>query len=146
MDDDKSKKLSIDPISKAFGIEPMNNRLKPSGKIIIPDPVNDYDHSRQNLLDLIEQGNQYLKQFGELAISAQEPKYFEVLNNMFNSLIAANEKLLIIKKHSQDIEAKENTTKESDKPMTNNKLFVGSTNDLQNLLEKMNSDNTNEDV
>lgn len=138
MEDEEPKKIppkKLDPLSDAFGIQPMDGQLRKSGKFIVPDPIDDYQYGRQNIIDLIEKGNQYLHSFGEVAISAQEPRHFEVLTNMLNSLIEANEKLMLMKKHDQDIRAKE--TKEDPTQTINNNLFVGSTSELQTMIANL---------
>lgn len=133
MNEDEDKK-PLDPISKAFGIDPMDGKLLTNGHIIINDPTDDYNHSRQNIIDLIDQGNQYLQQFGQVAMSAQEPRYIEVLTNLLNSLILANEKLL-------DLKIKDNAIKEksgdNSADIINNNLFVGTTEELQTMLENI---------
>lgn len=130
---DPNKKLS-----NIFGL-PVDNTLRPNGKLIVPDNQDDYEYGRQNIIDLIEQGNQYLQQFGQVALSAQEPRHFEVLTNLLNSLIEANEKLLSLKKANIDIKAKE--LNDGDKNITNNNMLVCSTTDLQLLLSNMKNKN-----
>lgn len=132
----KQPPKKLDPLSDAFGLQPMDGMLRKSGKFIVPDPVDDYQYGRQNIIDLIEKGQQYLHAFGEVALSAQEPRHFEVLTNMLNSLLDANEKLMLMKKHDQDIRAKE--TKDDPAQTINNNLFVGSTSELQGMLAQIN--------
>ena len=140
MEDDEENKnppKKIDPLSQAFGLEPMNNMLK-NGKLLIPDPNDDYNFSRQNIIDLIEKGSQYLNLFGQVAMSAQEPRHIEVLTNLLNSLILANEKLLDLKMKDQNIKEKGDVAGEQ---IINNNLFVGSTDEIQNMLENLNKKN-----
>lgn len=132
-DENNEPKKRLDPLSKAFGLDPMSGQIMSNGKLIIPDSSDDYNYSRQNIVDLIEKGNTYLQQFGMVAMSAQEPRYIEVLTNLLNSLVAANEKLLDLKIKEQTIKAKEFS---NDPTTINNNLFVGST---EELLEAMNT-------
>lgn len=132
--EDPTKKQPNDPLSDIFGINPLEGKLTKSGQIIIPDPTDDYNYSRQNIVDIIDKANQYLQAFGEIALSAQEPRHFEVLTNMITALIDANERLVLLKKHEQDIKAREVSNSGQ---TINNNLFVGSTSDFQDLLENM---------
>lgn len=136
-----NNKANNDPLSNAFNLTPMDNSipLKPNGKLIIPDPGDDFEYGRENIIDLIEKGNQMLGEFAQVAASAQEPRHYEVLTNLLNSLIDANEKLMNLKKSQLDIKEKQKKLDGNidDSPDTHNtNIFVGSTSDLQNLLEK----------
>lgn len=142
-EDENNKKKKDDPIAKAFGINPLDGKLLSDGNVIINDPTDDFNYSRENIIDLIEKGNQYLQEFGQIAVSAQSPRHFEVLTNMLNSLIVANEKLLDLKKKDLEIKLKtgESGTTTTNGDIINNNLFVGTTNELQTFIENMNKKN-----
>lgn len=124
-----------DPISEALGITLFDNDFKSNGKIVLrKEDIEDYEYGRQNLIDLIEKGKDVFTEFAEVAKSAQEPRHYEVLTNLLNSLLEAQEKLLNLKKKNQEIE--NNNTQEPGN-VTNN-LFVGSTSDLQAMISEAN--------
>lgn len=123
-----------DPLSAALGINPMAPEMTQSGRFIIPEPNDDYEYGRSNLIDLIEKGNQVLAEFSQISAAAQSPRHYEVLTNMINSLIEANEKLMTMKKHDIEIKNAEKLQKEPNQTVTNN-LFVGSTAEVQKMLE-----------
>lgn len=126
--------VPMDPLSKTFGLEPMNGRLRPNGKIIIPDINDDYQYNKQEIIDVLEKAKQYMQQFGEVALSAQEPRHFEVLNNMISTIIDGHAKLIDMKAVDQKI--KENDVK-NDPATVNNNLMVGSTEEMIEMIEKM---------
>ena len=67
----------------------------------------------------------------EIARQSESPRAFEVATNLLKTLTDTNKDLLDLAKKKKDI------TQEKDKaqPVTNNALFVGSTADLQKLIQ-----------
>ena len=64
-----------------------------------------------------------------IAKEGEQPRAFEVATQLINSLTATTKELLVLQKTRKEIEG-------SDKPVKNeNNLFVGSTKELQELLE-----------
>lgn len=135
---EKKNKKALDPISQAFGLEPMDGKLKPSGKILVPDPTDDYQYSRQVIIDMIEKGMAHYAEFGTSAQAAGEPRHYEVLNNMGTSIIMAAEKLMILQKLDMDMKAQaaKNETAAGNQTINNN-LVVGSADDMLTMLEKI---------
>ena len=95
----------------------------------IPNDISkDYDFARQNLYDVIDKGNQALDYLLELAKESEHPRAFEVVGQLTKTLVDANNNLLDIQK-----KVKELSKTESPKSVTN-ALFVGSTKELQALI------------
>lgn len=95
---------------------------------------NDYEYSREVLYDLIEKGRGALEDMIEVARASEHPRAFEVLSGLIKNTADVNDKLLDLNKKHKDINAKE-------KPQaavgnTTNNLFVGSTTDLQRMLQQ----------
>lgn len=101
------------------------------------DPVNtqdidsDYNYARDNLYDVIGKGSQALDYLLELAKASEHPRAFEVVSQLTKTLVDANKDLLDIQKKVKEL--KKQDEKESPKNVTN-ALFVGSTADLQKLI------------
>ena len=101
------------------------------------EPVNtqdidsDYNYARDNLYDVIGKGSQALDYLLELAKASEHPRAFEVVSQLTKTLVDANKDLLDIQKKVKDL--KRQDEKESPKNVTN-ALFVGSTADLQKLI------------
>ena len=97
-----------------------------------PDNIaNDYNYSRQTYYDLIEKGKDSLDLMLEVARESEHPRAFEVLSGMIKNVSGVNDKLMDLNKKNKDISAEE--IKKIEK--TTNNLFVGSTAELQRMLQ-----------
>ena len=97
-----------------------------------PDNVsNDYNYSRQTYYDLIEKGKESLDLMIEVARESEHPRAFEVLSGMIKNVSDVNGKLIDLNKKNKDISAEEIKKIEQ----TTNNLFVGSTAELQRMLQ-----------
>lgn len=93
---------------------------------------NDFDYARENLMDVIEKGQEALFDMMDVARQSQHPRAYEVISTLMTTLVGANKDLL-------DLQAKKKKLMEEDpnantQQVTNN-LFVGSTSELQKMLE-----------
>ena len=91
----------------------------------------DYDYSRETYYDLLEKGKESMELMIEVARESEHPRAFEVLSNMMKNMADINDKLMDLNKKNKDITLQEvkqlgNTT---------NNVFLGSTADLQRLLQ-----------
>jgi len=97
-----------------------------------PDNIaNDYNYSRQTYYDLIEKGKDSLDLMLEVARESEHPRAFEVLSGMIKNVSEVNDKLMDLNKKNKDISVDE--IKKIEK--TTNNLFVGSTAELQRMLQ-----------
>jgi hypothetical protein len=97
-----------------------------------PNIRSDYHYSRETYYDLIEKGRESLDLMIEVARESEHPRAFEVLSNMIKNISDVNDKLMDLNKKNKEI----SQTKEEQKTITNNNVFIGSTTDLQRLLIK----------
>ena len=91
----------------------------------------DFQYARENLYNLIEQGQDGLEELLEIAKQSQHPRAFEVVGQMIDKLANTNKELLNLHKTKKDIQAE----KPSGPTNVTNALFVGSTSELQKLLK-----------
>lgn len=92
----------------------------------------DYDYARDNIRLVIETGLSQLEVMKDLAAKSQHPKMFEVFISMLKTVTDSNKTLLDLKKVEKQIQKLDDT----DKPtMVQNNLFVGTTADLQRMIE-----------
>jgi predicted DNA-binding protein YlxM (UPF0122 family) len=97
-----------------------------------PDNIaNDYNYSRQTYYDLIEKGKESLDLMVEVARESEHPRAFEVLSGMIKNVSEVNDNLMDLNKKNKDISAED--IKKIEK--TTNNLFVGSTTELQRMLQ-----------
>jgi hypothetical protein len=134
-------------LSQIFDVEPIKQGevITSSGEVVVPehDTKNemidyDYEKSRNNLHGLLIQGQDALNYALEVAKSSEHPRAFEVVGGLIKNISDVNDKLLEVHEKMQKLEGKV-TKKEEVKTVTNNSIFLGSTNELSQLLKKMNT-------
>ena len=129
------KKLNAN-LSEIFDVEPIKEVSKEE---ILPavveyaDPVNaDADFARENIRELVVQGNQAVNELMLIARDGQHPRAFEVLSGLMKNLADMNKDLLEIQKRKKDLAPKA----ESQNNLSIDKaVFVGSTAELVRMLK-----------
>ena len=129
------KKLNAN-LSEIFDVEPIK---EVSREEILPavveyaDPVNaDADFARENIRELVVQGNQAVNELMLIARDGQHPRAFEVLSGLMKNLADMNKDLLEIQKRKKDLAPKA----ESQNNLNIDKaVFVGSTAQLVKMLK-----------
>ena len=129
------KKLNAN-LSEIFDVEPIKEVSKEE---ILPavveyaDPVNaDADFARENIRELVVQGNQAVNELMLIARDGQHPRAFEVLSGLMKNLADMNKDLLEIQKRKKDLAPKA----ESQNNLSIDKaVFVGSTAELVKMLK-----------
>lgn len=91
----------------------------------------DYQYSRDTYYDLIEKGRESLDLMIEVARESEHPRAFEVLSGMIKNISDVNDKLMDLNKKKRDMSKQE----QQQIGHTTNNLFVGSTTDLQRMLQ-----------
>lgn len=130
-----------DPIGKALGLGPIENKVDSIVSNLIADAHNDsaktdFEAARANIHNLIENGNDAMHKLALIAESSQHPRAFEVLAKLMDTMLNANEKLLTLQSKIREIDASDSPINEKAKTINNN-LFVGSTAELQKVLKDM---------
>jgi len=138
-----------DDISNSLGLEPLQNLNEGEGELVIPKktelaeikPVDDkvdrdYDYARTNFYNIIETGTEALEQMLDVAKASEHPRAYEVVSTIMKTLVDANKDLVSMSAKKQESEEEKNP---SEKAVTNNNMFVGSTAELQQLLKDMRS-------
>ena len=98
----------------------------------VPQDVdNDYKYARENLYGVIEKGTDALDSLLDLAKASEHPRAFEVVSQLLKTSTEANKELLDVHKQMKDLEKDETVKK-----VTNNAFFVGSTKELQDMIQK----------
>jgi len=91
----------------------------------------DYNESRETYNDLIDKGRESLELMIQVARESEHPRAFEVLSGMIKNISDVNDRLMELNKKYKEV-TKVEQPKEG---TTNNNLFIGSTTDLQRLLQ-----------
>ena len=133
-DDDES------PIDKALGISPMGNYADTIANVVAlaknDSAMEDFGYARANVHEVVENGKDALSKLAIIADQSQNPRAFEVLAKLMDSVVAANKQLLDmqeqIKKISQADRPNDPTAR-----VVNNNLFVGTTAELSNIIKSV---------
>lgn len=91
----------------------------------------DFEYSRATYYELLEKGKESLEDMMEVARSSEHPRAYEVLSNLIKNMADVNDKLMDLNKKRKDMDKKEEKLIGN----TTNNLFVGTTADLQKLLQ-----------
>jgi len=132
MKKDTIKKLNdvLDIADDIIDIDvPEKKEIAPAVTVGNTDLTQDYNFSRNQYQTLIDKGNDALEELLAIAKEGEQPRAFEVATQLINSLTATTKELLVLQKTKKEVE-------DSKAPVKNeNNLFVGSTKELQELLE-----------
>ena len=103
----------------------------PDVEINTKDLTNEYEFSQEQYHTLIDKGNDALDELLAVAKESENPRAFEVVTQLLSGLTNTTKELLQLQKTKKEIE------KDVKDPHTvNNSLFIGSTKELQDLLQE----------
>ena len=128
-----------DFLADALGVKPMPTHTitvrqpKPPSTELASDDEK-FEEVRDNIKRLIDLGEMSYTELVAVASASQHPRAFEVLSSLLNNMVNANKQLLEIEKLKLEIAEKKGEPKKAD--VINNNLFVGSTADLLDQLNK----------
>ena len=132
-----------DKVNEILGInkpEPSKQIVKKEIKPPVPriedakkeDVDNDYKYSRENYYNLIERGQEAIQGILDIAKEGQHPRAYEVAGQLIGQVGQTVDKLQDLQKKLKDLKEVPNKTSANIK----NALFVGSTAELQKMLNK----------
>ena len=99
------------------------------------DLTDAYQQSKENLQELIDQGKDAMEEILNVAKAGQHPRAFEVYGTLLKNMVDANKELLSIQKQMREMDGKR---KETTNTNIDKAIFVGSTEDLNKLLNNGN--------
>lgn len=125
-------------ISESLGVD-FNSNSKPTQITKQPEEKQDqkkidadFEYARQNLKELIEKGKSSLENAISLAESLDSPRGFEVVSNFAKQLAEMNKDLMDLHQQKKEVEKEKITVNNN----TTNAIYVGSTSDLQDLVNQ----------
>lgn len=133
-----------DVIGEVLDVEPFLNEEDNKKPPIVHNPVQttqkvvdtDADYARKNLYDLIEKGSMAIDELLTIAQQSQHPRSYEVLSTLMKTMVETNKDLLALQETKKKLLEQDKDTKDQNKTVTNNTLFVGSTTELLKALKK----------
>ena len=100
------------------------------------DTDNDYKYSRENYYNLIERGQDAIQGILDIAKEGQHPRAYEVAGQLIGQVAQTVDKLQDLQKKLKDLKE----LPKSANTQIKNALFVGSTNELQKMLNRKKED------
>lgn len=129
-----------DPISKSLNIEfvssdPQETNAaisKPTSSGEICKAKEDMEYAKSNIKGLIENGNVAIQEILKIAAAGDSPRAYEVVGQLLKTVSEMNKDLLELHKTVKAVEKEEITVNNT----TNNSIYVGSTSELQDLINR----------
>ncbi len=115
-------------LKKMMGIETL-----PKVKKDLPEADDDFNHARENLLELIKACQSTIDRLMLLSEQSDLARYYEVLNATMKTMVEANRELLALQKQIRSIKE---SPAEGPKKVVNN--LVMTTADLLNMIKDAN--------
>ena len=151
MDDKIAESLGIEPIPTKFPEKinrPKEVRIIPPSTEVKEDEdltEKDFEFARGNLINVAVTGNEALEDMLNIARSSEHPRAYEVIATLMKTLVETSKDLVELgNKHKETKNKKDNTLESEGKNVTNNNLFVGSTEELlKRIQEAKNEAETN---
>jgi hypothetical protein len=144
-DDDDSN-----PINRALNLGPSDQIVPIEQKadslaMIVANAMNDsasedFKFSRANIREVIESGTDAMSKLALIADQSQNPRAFEVLAKLMDTVVGASRQLLELQEKIKNIDNANVPKDEAARAVTNN-LFVGSTAELQKVIASMRNPN-----
>jgi len=136
------------PIDKALGLSPIGSYSDTIANVVAmaknDSALEDFSYARANVHEVVENGKDALSKLAIIADQSQNPRAFEVLAKLMDSVVAANKQLLDmqeqIKKISQADRPNDPTAR-----VVNNNLFVGTTAELSNIIKNVRNQQDDQD-
>ncbi len=127
-------------VNEILGIDTEKPKEEKEFKPLVPrredkqkaDIDNDYDYSRENYYNLIERGQEAIEGILDVAKEGQHPRAYEVALAGIKNVADTVDKLQDLQKKLKDLKELPKTANANIK----NALFVGSTAELQKMLNK----------
>jgi|TARA_R110000851_G_scaffold180458_1_gene328075 hypothetical protein len=101
------------------------------------DSNKDYISVRGNLYSIISKGNEAIDGILEVAQEGDSPRAYEVAAQMIKTVAEANKDLIDLHKKMKELNKEEIVNNQNN--TTNNAIYVGSTKDLQDILNQSRS-------
>ena len=137
-----------DNVNEILGLEKDDKNAVKVSDFAQPTPVprkidetkddidNDYVNSRDNYYNLIDKGNEAIEGILDIAREGQHPRAYEVAGQLIGQVAQTVDKLQDLQKKLRDLKEVPKSANTNIK----NALFVGSTNELQKMLNRKKED------
>lgn len=104
------------------------------------DKIDDFEYARRTMLNILQKSQAALDDMAHLAKLSEHPRAYEVLNQSFKTVADTAKDLIELKKKKAEIDSK-STSNEDEPTVINNHLFVGSNEELNDLMKSIREQN-----
>jgi hypothetical protein len=141
-DDDINDDDNENPIDRALNLGPINQTYGKTISSIISQARDDsadedFTFARANIREVIENGTDAIAKLTIIAQQSQNPRAYEVLAKLMDTITNASKELLELQEKIRTIDKADVPRNEDSKNQVTNNLFVGSTHELQKMIESM---------
>ena len=129
--------MSDDIISKSLGInfsQPENTNITKDTdtKITEKSLDKDFEYAKDNIKLLISNGTDAIEEILKVAKAGDSPRAYEVVSQLLKTVADMNKDLLDLHQKAKAVKKETVNVKNT----TNNSIYVGSTSELQDLINK----------
>lgn len=141
-DDDINDDDNENPIDRALNLGPINQTYSKTISSIISQARDDsadedFTFARANIREVIENGTDAIAKLTVIAQQSQNPRAYEVLAKLMDTITNASKELLELQEKIRTIDKANLPRDDEAKNQVTNNLFVGSTHELQRMIENM---------
>jgi hypothetical protein len=129
--------MNSDIISQNLGIN-FNPTTPPESAVQKPETVSgvsldkDFEYAKDNIKMLIANGSDAIEEILKVAKAGDSPRAYEVVSQLLKTVADMNKDLLDLHQKAKSVKKETVTVKNT----TNNSIYVGSTSELQDLINK----------
>lgn len=132
-----TKSSNNDPLAEALNLAPLDT--SDTVKAIVAQAhddsaLNDFNLARSNIHEVIQNGAVAIEKLSQIADQSQHPRAFEVLATLMKVQLDANKDLMELQQKIRNIQVVDQPHNATAQNITNN-LFVGTTSELQKMIE-----------
>jgi hypothetical protein len=130
-------------IDDALGLNPIvpyGDTVQYPANVDNSQQENDLDFARENLYDAVVKSQAAVEDMIAIAQQSQHPKAYEVLNSLIKTFADVSSGIADLQLKKQRLSGK--APAEDGSKVVNNNLFVGSTAELQKMLENLKNGDT----
>jgi hypothetical protein len=135
--------MSEDIISNALGIDFVDTspstkkEIKPIEEKTEKNLDKDFEYAKDNIKMLISNGSEAIEEILKVAKAGDSPRAYEVVSQLLKTVADMNKDLLDLHQKAKAVKKETVNVKNT----TNNSIYVGSTSELQDLINKDRSRN-----
>jgi hypothetical protein len=101
------------------------------------DIFDDYSYARAKYYNLAEKGDEAIDLMLDLARESEHPRAFEILSSMLKQNAEITDRLMDLQKKNKELRITDSKANVTDPTtMTQNNVYVGSTTELQRMLQE----------